>query len=147
MSFFLVPSQSSSKPLYPPQVLRAKEHAPILDSSVVFTSNSHLSLSKSLGVLCGFNSCYFQKNCCDNIILSLCCIFKSTLCELFCFCFNALYGFVMYISLSWIFASIALRLNGQIPIALTPHMKVHLFNVSLNTLSIQPTSVILLDSK
>jgi len=33
----------------PLKVLRAKEHAPIPYFSIVFTSNSHLSLSKSLG--------------------------------------------------------------------------------------------------
>jgi hypothetical protein len=35
--FFLVPSQSSSTPLYPSKVLRAKEHAPTPYSSVVFS--------------------------------------------------------------------------------------------------------------
>ncbi len=37
-------------PLYPPKVLRARDRALILDSSVVFTSDSHLNLSRSLGV-------------------------------------------------------------------------------------------------
>jgi len=33
----------------PPKVLQAREHALTLCSSVVFTSDSHLSLSRSLG--------------------------------------------------------------------------------------------------
>ncbi len=33
----------------PPQVLRTKEHALTINSSIVFTSDSHLSISKSLG--------------------------------------------------------------------------------------------------
>jgi hypothetical protein len=49
LSFFLVPSQSSNTPLYPPKVLWARERAPTSDSLVVFTLDSHLSLSKSLG--------------------------------------------------------------------------------------------------
>jgi hypothetical protein len=48
LSFFLVLSQSSSMPLYPPKVLWAKECAPTLDFFIVFTLDSHLSLSKSL---------------------------------------------------------------------------------------------------
>jgi hypothetical protein len=47
LSFFLVPSWSSSTPLYP-KVLRAKEHAPTPYLSTIFTSDSHLSLSRSL---------------------------------------------------------------------------------------------------
>ncbi len=34
----------------PSKVLQAKERAPIFDSSVVFTLDSHLNLSRSLGV-------------------------------------------------------------------------------------------------
>jgi hypothetical protein len=45
--FFLVPSWNSSKPLYPSKVLRAKENAPTLYSSVVFSLDSHLNPSKS----------------------------------------------------------------------------------------------------
>jgi hypothetical protein len=37
-------------PFYPLKVLQVKERAPIFCSFVVFTSNSHLSLSRSLGV-------------------------------------------------------------------------------------------------
>jgi hypothetical protein len=44
LSLFLVPSRSSNTPFYP-KVLRAKEHAPTLCPSVIFTSNSHLSPS------------------------------------------------------------------------------------------------------
>jgi hypothetical protein len=47
--FFLVPSWSSSMPLYPSIVLRAKEHALIPCSSVVFNLGLTLSL-KELGV-------------------------------------------------------------------------------------------------
>jgi hypothetical protein len=36
-------------PLYPPQVLQAMERAPTPDYSVVFTLDSHLNLSRSLG--------------------------------------------------------------------------------------------------
>jgi hypothetical protein len=35
LSFFLVPSRSSSMPLYPPKVLRTKERAPTLYSSTI----------------------------------------------------------------------------------------------------------------
>jgi hypothetical protein len=35
---------------FTPKVLRTKEHALALYSSIVFTSDSHLSLSRSLGV-------------------------------------------------------------------------------------------------
>ncbi len=35
--------------IFTPKVLRAREHAPTLYPSVVFTLNSHLSLSRSLG--------------------------------------------------------------------------------------------------
>jgi hypothetical protein len=45
--FFLVPSRSSSMPLYPSKVLRAKEHALILCSFIVFNLDSHLSPSRS----------------------------------------------------------------------------------------------------
>jgi len=45
--FFLVPSRSSSTPLYPSKVLRAKECAPTPYSSVVFSLDSHLSPSKN----------------------------------------------------------------------------------------------------
>jgi hypothetical protein len=48
LSFFLVPSQSSNMPLYP-KVLWAKERASTPCSSIIFTSESHLSLSRSLG--------------------------------------------------------------------------------------------------
>ncbi len=48
--FFLVPFRSSNTPFYHPKVLRAKEHASTPYSFVVFTSNSHLSLSRNLGV-------------------------------------------------------------------------------------------------
>jgi hypothetical protein len=44
--FFLVPSRSSSMPLYPSKVLWTKEHAPIFYSSVVFNLDSHLSPSQ-----------------------------------------------------------------------------------------------------
>jgi hypothetical protein len=50
LSFFLVPSQNSNTPLNPPKVLQAKERAPTFDYFVVFTLDSHLSLSRSLGV-------------------------------------------------------------------------------------------------
>jgi len=46
---FLVPSQSSSTPLYPFKVMWAKERAPTRDSSAIFSLDSHLSLSKNLG--------------------------------------------------------------------------------------------------
>jgi hypothetical protein len=48
--FFLVPSRSSSTPLYPSKVLRTRERAPTFDYFVVFTLDSLLSLSRSLGV-------------------------------------------------------------------------------------------------
>jgi hypothetical protein len=41
--FFLIPSRSSSMPLYPSKVLWAKECAPIPCSSVVFNLDSHLN--------------------------------------------------------------------------------------------------------
>jgi hypothetical protein len=45
--FFLIPSQSSSMPLYPSKVLRAKERASTPYSSVVFSLDSHLSPSRN----------------------------------------------------------------------------------------------------
>jgi hypothetical protein len=50
LSFFLVPSRNSNMPFYPFKVMWAKERASTPYSSFVFTLNSHLSLSKSLGV-------------------------------------------------------------------------------------------------
>jgi hypothetical protein len=47
LSFFLVPSQSSSTPIYPSKVLRTRERAPTLYSSVVFCLDSHLNPSRS----------------------------------------------------------------------------------------------------
>jgi hypothetical protein len=47
---FLVPSQSSSTPLYPSKVLRAKERAPTLYSSVVFYLGFTFESLKELGV-------------------------------------------------------------------------------------------------
>jgi hypothetical protein len=44
---FLVPSQSSSTPLYPSKVLRARERAPTLTLSLFSVWDSHLSPSKS----------------------------------------------------------------------------------------------------
>jgi hypothetical protein len=35
--------------LLPPKMLRARKHAPTIDFSIVFTLDSHLSLSKNLG--------------------------------------------------------------------------------------------------
>ncbi len=49
LSISLVPSWSSNTPLYPSKVLRAKECASTLDSSVVFSLDSHLNLLRSLG--------------------------------------------------------------------------------------------------
>jgi hypothetical protein len=49
LSLFLVPSRSSSTPLYPIKVLRAKERASTPCTSVIFTLDSYLSLSRSLG--------------------------------------------------------------------------------------------------
>jgi hypothetical protein len=48
-SFFLVPSWSSSTPLYPSKVLRAKEHAATPCFFVIFNLDSQLSPLKSLG--------------------------------------------------------------------------------------------------
>jgi len=45
--FFLIPSRSSSTPLYPSKVLRARERAPTPCSSAVFVWESHLSPSRS----------------------------------------------------------------------------------------------------
>jgi hypothetical protein len=45
--FFLVPSRSSSTPLYPSKVLRVKEHASTPYFFVVFSLDSHLSPSRS----------------------------------------------------------------------------------------------------
>jgi len=50
LSFVLVPSRSSSTPLYPPKVLRARERASIRCFSTVFNLDSHLSPLKNLGV-------------------------------------------------------------------------------------------------
>ncbi len=49
LSFFLIPSQSSNTPFYPPKVLRTKEPASILCSSIVFSLYSHLNPLRSLG--------------------------------------------------------------------------------------------------
>jgi hypothetical protein len=49
LSIFLVPSRSSSTPLYPFKVLQARERALTLDWFVVFNLDSHLSLPRSLG--------------------------------------------------------------------------------------------------
>jgi hypothetical protein len=54
--FFLVPSQSSSTALYPFKVLRAKEHASTLYSSVVFNLGLTFESLKELGV--HHNYCY-----------------------------------------------------------------------------------------
>jgi len=48
LSFFLVPSWSSNMP-FTPKVLKARECAPTFYSFVVFTLDSHLSLSMNLG--------------------------------------------------------------------------------------------------
>jgi hypothetical protein len=45
--FFLVPSRSSSTPLYPSKVLRAKERAPTPYYSISYIWDSHLSPSRS----------------------------------------------------------------------------------------------------
>jgi hypothetical protein len=45
--FFLVPFRNSNMPFYPSKVLWAKERAPILYFSVVFSLESHLNLSRS----------------------------------------------------------------------------------------------------
>jgi hypothetical protein len=45
--FFLVPSRSSSTPLYPSKVLLTRERAPIPCSSVVFSLDSHLNPLRS----------------------------------------------------------------------------------------------------
>jgi hypothetical protein len=52
LSIFLVPSWSSNMPLYLQSAAcqGAREHVPTPYSSVVFTLDSHLSLSRSLGV-------------------------------------------------------------------------------------------------
>jgi hypothetical protein len=61
--FFLVPSQSSSMPLYPFKVLRVREHVSIPYSSVVFSLDSHLSPSRSWErVLFLFNFAWFFKH-------------------------------------------------------------------------------------
>jgi hypothetical protein len=51
LSFFLVPSQNSSTPLYPPppKCYEPKNVFPTFYFSIVFTSDSHLNLSRSLG--------------------------------------------------------------------------------------------------
>jgi hypothetical protein len=49
LSILLIPSQSSSTPLYPSKMLRAKELAPTPCSSVVFSLDSHLNPLRSLG--------------------------------------------------------------------------------------------------
>jgi hypothetical protein len=49
LSFFLVPSWSSSTPLYPQSVASQGTCPPTPCSFIVFTSNSHLTLSRSLG--------------------------------------------------------------------------------------------------
>ncbi len=67
LSFFLVPSWSSNTPFYPPKVLRTKECAPTPDSSIVFTLDSHLNLSRSLGA-----------RQCPSSFLSIPCIWPFT---------------------------------------------------------------------
>jgi hypothetical protein len=49
--FVTLLSPHPGAPAHPftPKVLRARERAPILYSSIVFTLDSHLNLSKSLG--------------------------------------------------------------------------------------------------
>jgi hypothetical protein len=53
--FFLLPSRSSSTPLYPSKVLRAKEHASTLALSLFFVWDSHLGPSRSSEcvIMCG----------------------------------------------------------------------------------------------
>jgi hypothetical protein len=48
-SFFLIPSRSSTTPLYP-KMLQMREHARTLCSFVIFISDLQLSLSRNLGV-------------------------------------------------------------------------------------------------
>jgi hypothetical protein len=48
--FFLVPSQSSSMPLYPSKVLRTREHASTLYSSAIFSLGLTFESLKELGV-------------------------------------------------------------------------------------------------
>ncbi len=50
LSIFVVPILELQHTPLPPKVLRAMERAPALDFFDVFTLNSHLSLSKSLGM-------------------------------------------------------------------------------------------------
>jgi hypothetical protein len=57
--FFLVPSQSSSTPLYPSIVLRAKERVPTPCSSVVFSLGLTFESLKELGV-CHFLSFFLS---------------------------------------------------------------------------------------
>jgi hypothetical protein len=49
LSLFLVPSRSSSMPLYPPKNVANQGACPTPCTSVVFTSNLYLSLSRNLG--------------------------------------------------------------------------------------------------
>jgi hypothetical protein len=51
LSLFLVPSRSSSTPLYPRKCCEPRSVPPTLDSFAIFTLDSLLSLSRSLGVL------------------------------------------------------------------------------------------------
>jgi hypothetical protein len=61
LSFFLVPSQSSNTPLYPSKCCKPKSMSPTPCSFIVFTSNSHLSLSRSLGTRHNV-TCKFTRN-------------------------------------------------------------------------------------
>jgi hypothetical protein len=59
--FFLVPSRSSSTPLYPSKVLWTRERAPTPYFSIVFSLDSHLSLSRS----------WERVNCCFTNLVEL----------------------------------------------------------------------------
>ncbi len=67
LSLFLNPHPGAPACPSTPKVFRAGEHAPTLYSFIVFTSNSHLSQSKSLGarhnipnVILNWNTCEFR---------------------------------------------------------------------------------------
>ncbi len=71
--FFLVPSRSSSTPLYPSKVLWVRECAPTPYSSIVLSLDSHLSPSRSLGSrqpLSCFVLCWMVKDA-EGLIVEL----------------------------------------------------------------------------
>jgi hypothetical protein len=80
LSFFLVPSQNSSMPLNPPKCCKLRSVSLTPYYSIVFTSNSHLNLSRSLGPrhIGTFTCCYYLKVFC-YCLLGVSLLFRGAL--------------------------------------------------------------------